>query len=507
MARYLGIEATDLKLKGAVLRTAYKKLVLEGVFSVYRNPGPEGLAAAARDLASLVQQSLQSSQPGARAGELDGVYAALPGTDVSLRVVSLPKAVHRRGDKGLRAELEDNVPFDVDECLVDAQVIQNADPVELLAAAARTDRVQSFVDSLRAGGLEPREVGVGPVALAELATEIPDLAQPGPVLVIYATEQRAEMAVLVGGSARFARTVSGLSAPPARTRAVRQTLAAWQGLGGAAPTVVFLVGDEAQSMAGPVMEGSNLPAEKVQPMPNGAMEFGPNASPQSFWDAPAAVALASRGIARGRRMDLRRGPLAIGGGAEVLREKAPQLLGAAASIVMFWAMATWARYQGLMTERARLQETLLRVTQEAFNEPVDDPIRAMSMARGEGAAEDVDPMPAADAYDVMGVLSTRIAESVRHDTELLDVNREHVQLQGIVNSLQDRDRVVEALGQWACFPNVRPGRAQTNPGDNRQKYTLDIEFRCPGQERNARRGAQGERGTGEGSNTPGRQGG
>jgi hypothetical protein len=505
MARYLGIEATDAKLKCALLRTAYKKVVLEGVYTVFRNPGPEGLAAAARELAAMVTQHLTAAQPGVRAGELDGVYAALPGTDVSLRLVSLPRAVHKRGDKGLRAELEDNVPFDVDECIVDAQILANKDPVELLAAAAREDRVRAFIDALKGSGLEPREVGVGPLCLAELAAEIPELAQPGAAMVVYATESHAEVVVLVDGVARFARALHGLTTPAARTRAVRQTVAAWLGLGGAAPTVAFLVGDEAQAMAAPCMEGANLTAERVLPLPNGAIEFGPGASPQSLWEAPVAVALAARGIGRGARMDLRKGALAMGGNGEVFRERAPQMLGAAAAVVLFWGIATWARYQGLVTERDRLQETLLRVTREAFNESVEDPVRAMSMARGTGGVEEVDPMPAADAFDVMGVLSTRISTAVRHDIELLDINREHVQLQGIVDSLQDRDRVVEALGQWPCFPGVRPGRAQTNPGDNRQKYTLDIEFRCPGSERNTRRG-EGDRGNNPGGTTAPRQG-
>lgn len=493
MARYLGIEATDSKLKCALLHTAYKKVVLEGVYSVHRNPGPEGLAAAAQALSALVQQHLAPTVPGAKPVEVDGIYAALPGTDVSLRVVSLPKAVHKRGDKGLRAEIEDNVPFDVDECVIDSQVLTNKDPIELLAAAAHLDRVRELIDALQGAGLEPREVGVGPLCLGELAGEIPELAQAGVAILIYASESRGEVALLVDGSVRFARTLNGLSTPSARSRSIRQTVAAWQGLGGAAPTVAYLVGEEAQAMATPAMEGANLPAERVLPLPNGAIEFSGATSPQSLWEAPVAVALAARGITRAARIDLRRGPLALRGGGKIFRERAPHLLAAASAIVLFWAMATWARYQGLVTERDRLQDALMHVTRDAFGQPVDDPVRAMSMARGEGTAEETDPMPAADAYDVMGVLSTRIADTVRHDIELLDVNREHVQLQGVVDSLQDRDRVVEALGAWACFPNVRPGRAQTNPGDNRQKYTLDIEFRCPGPPRGNRR-PEGDRG-------------
>ena len=162
MARYLGIEVTDTQIKGALLKTAYKKLVIEGVFTVYRTPGPEGLAEAARELAALV--NAHGLIPGVRRQELDGVYAALPGTDVSLRVVSLPRAVHRRGDKGLAAELEGSVPYDIDNAMVDAQVIRQGDPMELLAAAVMTARVTSPAYHGLARGT-PRGPATSPIEL------------------------------------------------------------------------------------------------------------------------------------------------------------------------------------------------------------------------------------------------------------------------------------------------------------------------------------------------------
>ena len=135
MARYLGIEVTETQIKGALLKTAYKKLTIEGVFTVYRSAGPEGLAQAARELSGMV--NTHSIVPGVKRQELDGVYAALPGTDVSLRPISLPRAVLRRGDKALTAELEGAVPFDIDHAMVDAQEIRAGEPVELLAAAVQ----------------------------------------------------------------------------------------------------------------------------------------------------------------------------------------------------------------------------------------------------------------------------------------------------------------------------------------------------------------------------------
>ncbi len=171
----------------------------------------------------------------------------------------------------------------------------------------------------------------------------------------------------------------------------------------------------------------------------------------------------------------------------------------------FWGVATWARYQGLVAERTRLQETLRTVTQEVYGEPVEDPTRAMAMARGDSHRDDVDPMPAADAFDVLGVLSQRINDTVRHDVEQLDIRGEHVQMQGVVSTLADRDKVVEWLGAYPCFPEVRPGRVTTTPGDNRQKYTLDIEFRCPGAASERARAGTDTTGTagGSGSSTQG----
>lgn len=505
MARYLGVEVTEQHMRGALLRTAYKQLVIEAVYTVAREPGSEGLTRASADLLGMVRATLAAAAPG-RPAELDGVYAALPGTDVSLRRVALPKAVYRRGDKALVAELEGAVPFDLDSAMVDAQVVRAGDPVELLAAAVMRDRAEGFLTALKAGGLDPRELGVASVALGELSAEVPSLRAPGPVLLLYATEQRAEAVVLRDGVVHFARTLGNLSTPDAQERGVRQTLAAWQAQGGDPPVNAYLCGDEANVIFPAVLAGSGLPQDAVNWLQGGMIQHAASVDEAAFWHYPLAVALAVRGLGRAKRLDFRKGPLAVAGSAQVLRERAPYLIAAASSVVLFWGIATYARYQGLVQERNRLRTTLTAVTQEVFREAVDDPDRAMALARGEGGDDVVDPLPGADAYDVVGVLSTRITPDVRHDVEQLDVRGEHVQIQGVVDSLADRDKVVEALQQWPCFTNVRPGRVTTSP-DNRQKYTLDIDFRCPDPQRDRARPGEGANGSSGSTNTEERRGG
>ncbi len=491
MARYLGIEVSDTQLRAAVLKTAYKKLVLEAVGVALRGPGPEGLAQAARELAAGV----------APMGSLDGVYAAVSGAEASLRMISLPRAVWRRGEKALHAELEGAVPFDIDDAMVDAQVVRGSDPVELIAAAALRGRVEGLLGPLTDAGLEPREIGVGPVALGELAAEIPALAIPGPVMVVYATERRVDVVVLESGTVTFARTAHGLNNPAARDRVMRQTMGAYASIGGELPVMAYLAGEEAALMVGIVADACGLPGESIEPLPSGSIEIGPLAGDEALRSAPIAVALAARGLGRAKRLDLRKGALALSGGAQAFRERAPYFIAASAAIVVFWGLSTAARYEALSTERTRLGDTLATVTHEVFGETITDPARARAKARGETGYDDVDPAPPADAYDVIGVLSDKIPPTIRHDVDQLDVNGEHIQLQGLVDTLQDRDHIVESLARYACFPAVRPGRATTNAGDNRQRYTLDIDFRCP--EQQSRSGGHGGSGNGSDDSTQG----
>src|SRR5262249_31177986 len=157
------------------------------------------------------------------------------------------------------------------------------------------------------------------------------------------------------------------------------------------------------------------------------------------------------------------------------------------------------------SERDRLVQAVGQVTQEVFGERVTNPQRAKALALGQGSEGDQDPMPFADAFDVIGTLSAKIPQSIRHDISQLDVVDEHVQLQGTVQSLAQRDQIVELLGQYECFQNIQPGRAQA--AGNGTQYALEIELRCPERQQAAGRRGQGGRGSTGASTRSGTTGG
>jgi general secretion pathway protein L len=491
MALYLGIELSEGQLRVVKLRAQYRKLTIEGVYRLPREPGPEGITMAA--------QAIRASLPQTP----DGVFVALPGSDASLRPLSLPKALLRRGPKVLTAELEGQIPFDVETAVIDAQVVREGEVTELIAAAARIERVQTVIDALKAADLDPREVGVMPLSLGELSSAYVEWSSAEPILVVHAYESRADLCVIASGRVQFARTLTGQNSGPVRERSIRQSLGAFLGSGGTSVVAAYLLGEEGHLYDEAVAKASGLDATGVRMYPpQGSVAIAPDVNPEELRLAPTALALALRGVSKASRIDLRKGPLAVKGNVTILRERAP-LLGALLGAVMFtWLGATTARYYSSASERDRLTAALAVVTQEVFEERITDPQLAIAKARGSGETLQ-DPMPPADAFDVVGTISSKIPEGTRnHDITQLEVSDERVQVQGIAATVQDRDSIVEALKTYECFQNVTPGRT-TSGSDNRQQYTLDVEFRCPGRASSARRPGGASAGSGSGSSPSG----
>ena len=88
--------------------------------------------------------------------------------------------------------------------------------------------------------------------------------------------------------------------------------------------------------------------------------------------------------------------------------------------------------------------------------------RARELLGKQTAINDEDPLPHADAFDVMVKLSEQIPESITHDIEELDVQKNHVVVHGIVSTVADTRRSASNLKNERCFSEVRrsPARAR-----------------------------------------------
>jgi general secretion pathway protein L len=128
-------------------------------------PGEEERPFEERLLEAL--EKLVEAEPGLF--KADGIYTAVPGFLVSTHQVTLPFTDTRRIEQTLPFQLEDQLPFDLDEVVFDHQVLRQAGgKTELLMGLVRRETMASLLEVLEKAGIDPRVVTLSALAYQNL---------------------------------------------------------------------------------------------------------------------------------------------------------------------------------------------------------------------------------------------------------------------------------------------------------------------------------------------------
>jgi general secretion pathway protein L len=130
-------------------------------------------------------------------------------------------------------------------------------------------------------------------------------------------------------------------------------------------------------------------------------------------------------------------------------------------------------------ERSVLQAALGAVTLEVLGTSATAAQDAQDLLSKQAALTDEDPMPHADAFDVMVRLSEAIPKSMTHDIEELDVQKAHVVVRGVVGSIPDAQSISSTLSEDPCLSDVKIKSTTQAVGGDRQKYMLEFDLKCP----------------------------
>jgi general secretion pathway protein L len=395
--------------------------------------------------------------------------------------------------------------------------------VAVIAAIARTEDVVDRVAMVEeAIGREPEVVGPGALPLATLVSVIPELdpdamaraalkarpkakdkvaglppaavaeaeaaAEPvpiGPVAVVDLGETRSEVVFLVAGEPVFVRTISrgtaGLSPTTAAVlaRELRQTHAAFRALGQDAPVAVYLAGGGASVTGAEAFLSAEL-GVPVRRLPPPRIEGVTPEQAERLPHFAKALGLAL-GVEGGRGMNLRQGALEASRTYPFLREKLPLLSGLAAVIAVSFGFSVVAEMRSLGAERQHLDERLAVVSQEVLGTETRDPAEARELLEAGAGADEDDPLPGADAFDVMVQLSKSVPEGVVHDVAEFDVSRGHAIIHGVVPKETDAQKTAETIAdgmrKHACLKDVKIQKVQQF-GTDKQKYIMEMDVRC-----------------------------
>ncbi len=473
MSRVIGIDVRATHVRAALLRSSYRRLTAERLVEVAVEPG----GSLAEALRSCVGPLLPHAE---------GIAIALEGDRTFVHRLELPASASRQLEDVLPFEIEAQVPVDLDQLVFDYRPIgvrKGTEPIVLLVAAARADavreRIALFQEALK---VLPDRVGVGPLVLANLHGLLPPLPPSETVALVDLGEGCTEVVVLHRGDPVFARTLSRGTASlpegaPALAAELRQTMAAASLAAGALVERILLLGVGAvDPQSAPYLEYMvGLPVTVVTDL---ALPGIADHERPMIPRMGKAIALAAGLAGKPRDLDLRQGPLIQQRSLLFLQEKLPLLAGLIGAIVISFLFATWAERQVVKRDGIVLTETLRTLSREVLGTESDDPEAVMAALDSTGE-ENADPMPHADAFDVMIELSRGIPMDLPHDVEDLELKRGHVKLNGVVASKSDAQKVATILEKWRCAEGVKVAKITQVVNSDRQKYALEFDLKCP----------------------------
>jgi len=478
MSRILGIDIGKTVVRAAVLRVNYRKITLEAL----------GEAPVLGLDVDAIRAAVGAHKP-------DAVAIAISGEKTHYRMVDLPAAALREIENVLPFELEAQLPFEITEAVYDYRIDKRpagSETVPIFSAIARVGDVRERIHVVReAVGMEPERVGTGALPLANLISIMPDIERPfgktaavgetiPPVAMLDLGETTSDLVILRDGEPAFARTLSrgtmGLPASaPAISRELRQTFAAWRASGGPPLAGMYLVGGGAAAQGAEMYLSTEL-GISILPLPRPSLE-GVTADQESMLPRFAkAIGLAMGLIGKARGMNLRKGSLETARSYPFLREKIPLLVGLGSVIVLSFAFNLAAEHSSLGVERELLLSQVETATGEVFGEETKDIDKARELLDKRVGADD-DPLPQADAFDVLVKFSESVPKEVVHDVLEFDLNRGHATIQGTVPSIPDAQAIADKMKEHKCFKDVKISRTAQFTG-NKQKYVLEFDVKC-----------------------------
>ncbi|MBK9262453.1 MAG: pilus assembly protein PilM [Polyangiaceae bacterium] len=479
MSRILGIDIGKAVVRAAILRVNYRKITLEAL----------GEAPVVGLEADAIRAAVGMYKP-------DAAAIAITGEKTYYRTVDLPASALKEIDNVLPFELEAQLPFEITEAVFDYRIDKRAtgsETVPIFSAIARIGDVRERIHlANEALGIEPERVGTGALPLANLISIMPDIERPfgktagpgeiiPPVAMLDLGETTSDIVILRDGEPVFARTLSrgtmGLpGSAPAISRELRQTFAAWRASGGPPLAGMYLVGGGAAAQGAEMYLSTEL-GISILPLPRPNLE-GVTPEQESMLPRFAkAIGLAMGLVGKARGMNLRKGALEAARSYPFLREKIPLLVGLGSVVVLSFAFNLAAEHSSLGVERELLLSQVETATGEVFGEEIKDVDKAREILDKGASAADDDPLPRADAFDVMVKFSEVVPKEIVHDVLEFDLNRGHVTIQGTVPSIPDAQGIADKMKEHKCFKDVKISRTAQFTG-NKQKYVLEFDLKC-----------------------------
>jgi general secretion pathway protein L len=510
----LGLDLGSHAVKAVELQQSLRRLETVQVRAVARDD-------AELDLAELIGRFAQVHQ-----FATEHVVTAVRGDRLSVRRLAFPFGERRRLTQAVPFEVEDQLPFELEDVVLDWSVVGgDRSRAEVVAAVAPRSEVSALIDTLRTAGCDPRTVEGEGLVLANLtaAFDLPgnrvlvDLGHAKTTLCAL-VEERAVGARSIGvagralseavaqdralslGDAERAKSEEGildrtLGTPLPKAAAIIDQIAneivrfatslelAFDG----GVSEVTLVGGTAQldRIDEMLAERTGLPTARIG-LPRDAAGLGLVAGGSPVLFAPA-IALALRGTARAstrlnfrqdefsRRVDLSRyrrdfGPTAI--------------LAAAVAALAIVSFSTEAFVDSVRAQN--IEARIAALYTEAFpgsTEP-ENPVAALREAvrqANQRAAFLGVYRGNLSALDLLAEISRRVSADLDVVFEEVSIDHQTIRIRVSSSSFEAADRLGAELAKFRLFSQARIGAIETDRRTGGNKFNVTISLGSEGE--------------------------
>ncbi len=467
--RTLALEIGASTLRAALVESTLRSQRVLGFYASPRTPGGD-LTAELR--AFVAKHELR----------WDEVLSSLPGDVATQRILTLPFHDRKRLDQTVPFELENHLPFELDEAIVDYQVLGGSDGEALvLAAAVPKATVRAHLEALAAAGIDPRLVDLAPLAALNVLCRA-GAALPRTSTLVTVDGGSASVAVFRDGRLRGLRTVThgaGTNGDgEVLVRDVRWSVAA---LGGdeALDGDALWIGGTATTSGAAVAVGRALGAT-----PQSIETLRVDAVPptlrreQAAFAAPLGLALRDGAPGETYGVDFRRGEFAYHREREaVWRHVARTAILAAAAIALMVASfavenAHLARRRDAVRAQIRSVFTsALPNTRTIVNERAQLATEIAALEKQRQAYGGLSPS-AARAIDVLRALTTGAPSDTTFDIDELALDGETVRVRGSTPSYEGVESIKRSLAARPEFRDVQAKDVRASVDGQRVDFRL-----------------------------------
>jgi len=462
-----------LDVGGATLRAVLVERTLRSqrILGFYAAPRSSDLAADVRTLVTT---------HGLR---WDEVVSALPGDAVTHRLLTLPFADRKRLDQTVPFELESQLPFELDDAVIDYQVLgREGEGAVVLAAFAPKAAVREHLEALAAAGLDPRALDLAPLAAVNLL-RLANGGDGGPRALVALDHDRATVAVLEDGRLRGLRALSHGAGSngdlEAVTRDVRWSLLALAGDAALESLALWLGGDAADR---PDVAPALQRALGITPQPVATLQLAgvPITSRRDQAAFAAPLGLALRDDTDALRLDFRRGEFVYHREREALWRNL-----AAAGILAVLAlllMVTSAVLEGqrLAARRDQLHSDIRAIFTAALPN-VHTIVNEKAQLTTEIAALEKQRLqygglaPSAPrAIDLLKAITLAVPGDIQLDLEELALDGESLRLRGSTRAYEGVEAVKRGLAARPEFRDVQAKDVRASVDGQRVDFRLQL---------------------------------